>query len=243
MTSHGHRPLGLIPPKVSPLEDSRLLKLDLRHVRADELHPVPAAKDWWEETGAWKADPYGNDVYGNCAPVSLANAIDSACILNGFPSPITTEGVLDFYWSITGGRDVGTYYSEVFERARTVGLCGVKIEAAVAFDWRDQRMCDVANGLFGGALYGASLCAADQTAEIWDAVPGEDATPWGAHGISVQSMSPGMDAAKTWGERKNLTPRWRDARVFEAHVVLIAGLPAPSGLNLAQLRADLEALR
>jgi hypothetical protein len=229
---------GKLPAKL----DTRTLRLE-SYLAPGVLPTVPAARDWTEGLNRWDADPLGNDDVGCCTVSACGHAITLASQLAGLPSPVTAAGVLAAYSAITGydparpETDQGAYLLDVMKYWRNVGICGVRIEAFVSVS---VEHIDAAVDLFGGVITGFRLPSSINGQDIWDDVG--DATIVGGHAIDQFSYSPGLDNGNTWGLRKPWTPRFRARYLDEAYAVLMSDRPAPSGLNLEALRADLALL-
>ena len=229
---------GKLPAKV----DGRTLRLE-SYLAADALPAMPAARDWTHGIDHYDDDPLGNDVVGDCAYAAPGHAITLASQLAGLPSPVTASGILAEYSKGTGydpadpSTDRGAYLLDVLKQWRNDGICGVKIEAFVSVA---PENFDTAAAMFGGLIVGYSMPSTIWDQDIWDDVgaPGDA----GGHAVYVHAVSPGLDVGDSWGLRKASTRRFRLRYSDEAYAVLMADRPAPSGLLLPALRADLGRL-
>lgn len=236
--------LGKLPPLCNPLHDPKILKLKAKHLMTGVLPAVPAARDW--STGLpWDEDSLGNLRVGDCTVASIGHFITMAFALRGKPSPVTMDGVLAAYEEITGympgdpSTDTGAILQDVINYSINVGICGVRIDAFVAIP---PEMVPVATELFGGTITGFDLPTTAQGQVVWDAVPGMRPGSWGGHAIFRLGDSPGIGKFNSWGKAHWATPAFEAACCDERYALLLADAPAPSGLNLDQLRADLDLL-
>jgi hypothetical protein len=226
---------GALVPALDPRHDPRLLKLDLGHfdelAKAAPLPDLPAAKNFGDRVE--DRDPLGNIDNGDCTVAALGHLITHLCVLNGIPSPVTAAEIVRIYYQLSGGVDSGLYLYDVLEYARTVGICGVKISGHATFDWTDRKLLATCSGAFGGVIVAAAMPSVIWEQDIWDVAPGSRNA--GNHAIYRPGHSPGLGNYVSWGERHDATEAWERRQVYEAHVVYVRDLPAPSGLSTARL--------
>jgi hypothetical protein len=104
--------------------------------------------------------------------------------------------------------------------------------------------------LFGGVYIGLSMPVTAQRQNVWDVVPngGANARPgsWGGHCVFVPRYDQKTFTCITWGQLKTMTVAFWNKYCDEAHTLLspawISTKGAPSGFDLAQLQADLQAI-
>jgi hypothetical protein len=230
--------LGKLPAKV----DGRTLRLE-RYLVSEALPEVPAARDL-AFGHDYDTDPLGNDAVGDCAYAAPGHLIALASRLSGLPNPVTAAGVLAAYSAGTGydpavpGSDKGAYLLDVLKQWRGEGICGVRCEAfvSVALDHADAAL-----DLFGGVIVGLQLPESCFASDLWDDVDPNSPIA-GGHAVYVHAVSPGIWVCDSWGQRRAMTRAFVYARADEAFAALLPDRPAPSGLDLASLRADLSRL-
>jgi hypothetical protein len=222
-----------------------------------ELPAFPPSRDW---TG--KATPgWGmmlNDQLGDCTCAAIGHIIQ-AWSSNAGPKEITLpdSAILKAYEAVGGYKpgqpntDQGAVELDVLKYWRKTGVGGYKIDAFVALEPKNHQHIEAAVDLFGGAYIGVSLPISAQKQKVWSVPPGGptgSGAPgsWGGHAVVIEAYDPQGLTCITWGQRKRMTWSFWDAYCDEAYATLSelwAGKkPAPSGFNLAQLKADLKEL-
>lgn len=231
--------LGKLPAKI----DGRTLRLE-SYAASGVLPGVPAARDWTSGLSNYDADPLGNDDVGDCTVAACGHAITLASQLAGLPSPVTAAGVLADYSAVTGynpadpSTDRGAYLLDVLKHLRAPGVCGVRCEAFVSVA---REHVEAAVDLFGGMIIGFQMPASIwDMGDTWD--DKGDRNIAGGHAVFVHAVSPGLWVCNSWGRRYCITPAFVSAYMDEAWAILLADRPAPSGLDLSKLRADLALL-
>jgi len=229
--------LGKLPAKA----DGRTLRLE-SYLVGEEFPMVPAARDWTYGMSRYDADPLGNVEAGDCAYAAPGHAITLASQLVGLPSPVTAAGILAAYSAGTGydpakpETDRGAYMLDVLKQWRNDGICGHRCEAFVSVS---IEQIPLAAALFGGVLLGLQLPETIWGEDIWTATGGQLA---GGHAVFVHAYSPEILVCNTWGQRRPMRSLFVQRQCDEAYAVLMADRPAPCGLDLEALRADLARL-
>jgi hypothetical protein len=103
--------------------------------------------------------------------------------------------------------------------------------------------------LFGGLYIGITLTNAQVEADEWDVIPNDNSGIAGGHCVFVPRYdADGSFICITWGELRRMTPAFVAQAWGEAHTLIMpdwfekSGVD-PTGLNLAQLQADLAIVR
>jgi hypothetical protein len=244
--------------KLAPRLDPRTLRL------APYLVGIPAApprRDWFGVLPA-ELDMYQNDRIGDCAIASAATLLQVWTGQNAALVRLTDDDVIAAYSAVGGyvagepETDRGCDMLSVLNYWRKFGIGGHRIAAFVKLDHDNPYQIQAAINLFGGVYVGASLPkSAMASGGLWMAPdhngPDSDRDRvggWGGHAMACASFDRRTATFGTWGDRQRATWGWWLKYVDECYAVLspewIDNLTrlAPSGFDLAQLLADLEAL-
>lgn len=236
-----------------PRDKSRaVLKLTWIRGRAPESPPTA------DRFNGWEVKLLGNDQWGNCGPVSVANhrAMDTT-VLTGLTDYSTLPEVHDLYRRSgnpdfdpnTGRGDRGVTMPELLHASYTGGIGGDKlIGYASLADLSDPSLYAAIN-LFGGVLFAVDLQTAQsgQTDRgYWDYSPSRQ---WGGHAIiaaSYDQRTARIDVG-TWGKRIYTTARFRQHQLSEVWVPLwpelvTSGKLFDSGVDWQSLVASWQAL-
>jgi hypothetical protein len=220
-----------------------------------ELPAIPAKQDWTQKaTSNWGM--MLNDQLGDCTCAAIGHIIQ-AWTSNAGPKEITVadQAILKAY-EVVGGyqpgkpdTDRGAVELDVLRYWRKTGVDGHKIDAFVALEPKNHAHVQAAVDLFGGAYIGVALPISAQKQHVWSVPPGGPngtGAPgsWGGHAVVVEAYDSHGLTCITWGQKKRMTWSFWDAYCDEAYATLSelwAGKkPAPSGFDLAALKADLK---
>ncbi len=217
--------------------------------------PPPSSTNWRTKAAPSLARMYLNDTYGDCVIAGKAHALGvwSANDLDHDPAGIvlaTDQEIYSQYVGICGPNDQGCLITNVLDVMRSKGfLAGgryYKIDGYVEVDWTSQVEVKVVQAIFGASSIGLQLPEAWTQNAVWDVtnsriVGGHDVTPidYDDSGVYVAS----------WGRIYRITwPAFTSARWIQQMYALLApmwygkdGL-APSGIDVATLKADLDKL-
>ncbi len=199
----------------------------------------------------------GNDRYGDCTAVALANALHAQAALAGFDLSIPDVAIVDLYRQVTGfdparpATDGGCVEVQMLSwQARHGFATGgqtsfVGLWANLPTD--DLNLLRLVTARMGCGYLGVNLAEADQVGGVWDTkTPASQGDPrpgsWGAHALLCWAYD-GWDETSlwqlvTWGRRQYCTTRWLRSRLEEAHAVYHPQLIGPSGRNAAGLDRD-----
>jgi hypothetical protein len=237
--------------------DSR--RLMMRNYLTPALPPPPAAVDWTKGIASWGM--MMNDTLGDCTIAGVGHAVQvwSANLGNEITLSDTAiqaaYELWDGYNPADPSTDQGGVEETVLDDWRQQGFAGHKLLAYA--DPEPTNLTDIRQSiwLFGGCYIGVALPLTAQTQDVWDVVPDDgsgssEAGSWGGHCVFVPKYDmayPYTLTCITWGQLKTMTVAFWRKYVDEAHTLFgqdwLAANGAPSGFNLEQLQADLNAIR
>lgn len=221
-------------------------------------HPI--AVDYLNIVADW--DILGNDTYGDCGPVSVANLVALVTkTLTGVENYPTLDQVLDLYRRSgnpnfpvdDNGVDMQTMLEELHNNG--IGPVGGRTRcvafAKVSLNNLDEVRAAIA--IFGGLLLGVDLDIAQQsqtdTTKVWDFVPGSP--EWGGHAVLAASYTSAVVrlpdiGVESWAQIIGLTDSFFLNQAEEAWVVILpqhlGTTQFMSGVNLNALAADYRIL-
>jgi hypothetical protein len=222
--------------------------------------PAPPSLDYSDKY-AWQM--WLNDRLGCCTCSSSAGETCCWCAVNGVACTITDNDVLVAYEAVsgydpaTGANDNGAVEIDVLKYRQKTGVGGHKIYAYLGISHVNESAVNTAIWMAGSVYIGLQLpLAAQKMQGTWDFPAGTKKTgkwapgSWGGHAVFVC----GYDAATgnrkiiTWGEVITVTKSFWDVYIDEVWMIVSPDWmgpkgTAPSGLNVAQLDADLKALQ
>jgi hypothetical protein len=161
----------------------------------------------------------------------------------------TSDQAVEQYFSLTGGADTGLNESQVLSTWRSRGLFGGnRISAYCPVETDQLGHVHSAVSLYGMCFLGVQVpeSAQEQFAngEPWTVVP--NSPIMGGHCIVVVGYDPHYLYAVSWGAVVPITYPWWSAYVDEAYAIITEEVAeagdGPTGLNLAALQADLDAI-
>jgi hypothetical protein len=204
---------------------------------------------------------YGNDRWGVCGPVSMANARRlTTAWLTGHTITPSQADVFDLYRRSgnprfdpqTGEDDNGVVLADMLAVALHTGFAGVKPAAYARVDTADHDEVRAAVAVFGGLVVGVDLQTAQQyqtQAGVWDWVPSGE---WGGHAVLAGSYAdePGTAWDRlgviTWAETVECTTAFLARQLLEAWVVVwpehLTDRGFLDGVDLARLAEAYEVL-
>jgi hypothetical protein len=200
--------LGKLPATVDP----RTLRL-ADFIDYSQLPSFPSSYKDSDKIANWKM--LGNDRYGDCVVAGETHQEMLFSQLAGTPWVADETTVIDTYFQLTGGRDIGLNILEYLKwRRKNNGASSKKMLGFAAVDWRNPNEVAVAISMFHGILTGILLpnTAKLQSSpnNVWDTVvKSGNGTPgsWGGH-LTLETdydLTTNMFANITWGYVQKLT--------------------------------------
>lgn len=243
--------------KRAPRRDARTFKLE-RYL--PQLPPLLSAVTWADKVSAWQ--PFLNDQIGDCAIAAPAHMEMLWSAYATAEIAPTDAQVLSAYEAVSGyvpgdpSTDNGCVELDVLRYWKANGIAGHKIDAYMSIEAANIDHLKAAIMLFGGAYIGLALPAtaeaqldANSAWDVVDAALTGDSAPgsWGGHAINLVGYNTLGFVGVTWGALQPMTTRFIQAYMDEAWAVLSpqffdAKGNAPSGFDVAQLKADLSGL-
>lgn len=240
--------------KKAPKHDARTFRM-AHYLDPDKLAKIPAAKSW---TG--KCSPefgmMANDRLGDCTIAAIGHHVQVWTANQGKEVTLPDDTIVSTYSSFTGydpanpDSDQGGVMLDILNRWRQDGVGGYKIDAYVALEPHNTVHITASIAWFGGAYVGVSLPITAQNQKVWSVVPNttdNEKGSWGGHAIACVAYDAHYVWFVSWGKLMRMTWQFAHAYIDEAYAKLApawygAKLKAPSGFDLAQLKADLAAL-
>lgn len=245
-------------PKVTDRFD-RTLQLG-KYLLKGALPAPPKQEDWLSKIP--EIPMYCNDKLGCCVISAMAHMLDQWSFLTtGKIFNFSDQQIIGVYSAITGYNpnaplnpdgsnptDQGTDWLTALNYWRQTGFCGLKIEGFAEFSPQSPTEFEQSISLFGNTAIGVELPIAVQGADSWKAPPNQDGDwasgSWGGHGIPSGAYKPGIEEVETWGGKLWMSDAFAHAYISEQYVVFFPGWvgakgESPSGIDLAQLKADL----
>ncbi|SNT27431.1 hypothetical protein SAMN05421770_106246 [Granulicella rosea] len=221
-----------------------------------QLPPPPDSVDYGKAVPSWPM--YLNDQYGDCTCAAAAHMIQTWTANAGAMRSPSDNDVLAFYEHFTTpGPENGCNMLDVLNYWQGVGLGGDKIAAFAQIEPKNNTQVKDAVNLFGSCYIGVALPyfavnAPDLSKVPW-VVPasgpvGEAAPdPQGGHCIPAVAYDSRNLYVVSWGAIKAMSWQFYDTYADESYAVLsqdfVADGKSPVGFDMAQLQADLTALR
>jgi hypothetical protein len=193
----------------------------------------------------------GNDKYGDCGPVSVANSrkVTLKALMGQDYNPALND-VFDLYRRSgnpqfnpnTGADDNGVDMNTMLQAAMSGGAFGTKPVAFASVDVTNQDECDAAIDLFGYLLLGIDLQVAQQSQT--DAKPPvwgyKKSGEWGGHAVIAGKYTGGSGTVpdrtvESWALVVGTTDAFWQHQVQEAWVVIW-----PEHLGSVQFHAGLD---
>ena len=231
--------------------DSRTLCLGKYFTGA--LPAPPATADWTK--GITRFGEMLNDSLGDCTCAGLGHAVQIWSANTGGEATVPDRAVLSAYESWCGydpsdsSTDQGGNELDVLTDFKRDGLGGHKLLAFA--DPAASNLTEIRQtiALFGGAYIGMNVpnFIMDDVPQVWD-VTADDRGIDGGHAVFVTGYDDTTFTFISWGSLYKMTLPYWSKYVDEAHALIGAdwfetsGVD-PTGLNLAQLKTDLAAIR
>jgi len=233
--------------------DSRTLMLAKYLTPALPLPPPTA--DWTRNITGWGM--MMNDQLGDCTIAGVGHAIQVWTANNGGIVTVPDPTIENYYQTWDGyvpgnpNTDNGGVELDVLNDWQKSDFSGHKLMAFT--DPKPSNLVEIRQSiaLFGGVYIGLALPVTAQRQDVWDVVPrgGANAKPgsWGGHCVFVPKYDEKGFTCVTWGQLKTMTLAFWKKYCDEAHTLLgqdwLTAQGSPSGFDLAQLQADLRAIK
>ncbi|HTY55480.1 MAG TPA: hypothetical protein VMB26_09785 [Candidatus Binataceae bacterium] len=258
--AHPSRKLGRKPYRHDPRN------LQFAKYLIPEKLPAPQPHTDWSGKVRNPIGMHLNDTIGDCTCAAVANAIELVSANTGNQVSIPDAQVLQMYEVIGGyvpgnpSTDNGALISDALKYWQKSGLkdsvgANHKLGAYLQIDPANLAHRELAVQLFGWVNLGIALPATAQNQDLlWqcaDSLASSDGAPgsWGGHSVIQNDYSPTGRGVMTWNiklwgmsvnfDRDYVDEAWTGISEDWVHNI---GL-APSGFDMQQLLADLQALK
>jgi len=242
--------------KKPPVHDPRTLKL-AKYTAA--LPAIPAEVNFISKVASWPM--FGNDTLGDCVAAAAGHMVENWTFYSGKGVVPTLADVIAFY-EFSGynpsdpSTDQGWDLLAALKVWRTNGLGGHKIAAFVQLETGNWTQLRQAIALFGNAYLGFALPdavvpdapgAPDWTSIPWIWTPDMSPDQNNGHCISAMACSTTWTDFISWAAKMGFDQAFYGNASDEAYAVVTqdwieADGESPSGFDLAQLLADLQAV-
>jgi hypothetical protein len=245
--------LGKKPPRV----DARTLRL--ANYLTSDLPPPPLSSSTYTDVPVADFPMDGNDTIGDCTIAAAAHLLaEWTALAQGSAVVVPSSEVEQDYFQLTGGPDTGLDLLTVLNWWRKTGFSGAdgKIDAYAALSLNTPSELEQSVVLFGGSYLGLAL--PDFAAKppggnllgvpwVIPSGPTPPPDPNAGHCVPAVGYDDENVYVVTWGAIKAMSWGFYAAYVDEAFAVISPGWlnaqgTTPSGLNLAQLDQDLQAI-
>ncbi len=245
--------------------DPRTLKLS--NYMHTALPPPPAEVSWVTQVPSWPM--LMNSELGDCVCAGMGHALQQWSYYATRPAPgeiVMTDAQAIRLYEILGNyvpgdpsTDNGVVMLDAVKYWRNSGIVSGSTNAPhqiVGFlSLNPANMTEVFQAIqwFGNVFTGIALPITAQGADSWTMAPGgiytDNGAPgsWGGHCVVTGAASPATLTCVTWGTTLKMSHNFWLNYVDECFVtvspewLIAASATAPSGLDLAQLTADLAA--
>ncbi len=235
--------------------DTRTLQLACYWTPA--LPDPPVACDWTKGISSWGM--MLNDTLGDCTIAGRQHAIQVWSANVGTEITLPDADALTAYEEWCGyvdgdaSTDNGGVELDVLTdwRQKGVALDGHGLTGFAAANVTQLTEIRQAIALFGGVYIGVSLPLSARQQTEWDVVPDDGsgnaaAGSWGGHCVFVPKYDASSFTCVSWGGLLTMTTAFWNAYCDEAYALFspdwLANGKAPSGVDTAQLTADLKAI-
>ncbi len=250
---------GQLLGKRAVRHDHRTLKLaDYLPTR---LPAQPLAAGYTDKIDSWPM--FMNDTIGNCVIAAAGHMVQEWTTYASSPVLLTDKDILYGYEQVGGyvpgdpSTDQGCDMLTALNFWRKTGFGGHKIAAYVSINIKKPSEIALAVWLFGNVFAGFALPLTVQNQTTWSVPRGGtvgDGSPgsWGGHCVPIVGYSNVTGSAGTqivtWGDVYSVTWPFISKYADELYAVLSPDWiertgKAPSGFNMAQLQADLAAIK
>jgi hypothetical protein len=252
-------PVGKRTGKRAPRIDPRTLQLR-DYLKLPPVHaPFPPAEvSWIMEVSDWGM--LANDTLGDCVPAAMLHMAQQWTHYAKNELVPSDSEAISLYSAIGGyvpgnpstdnGCDMLTALNYWHNTGIQIGNAIHKIDGYVQVDPLNALEVQTSIQIFGNVFTGIALPVSAQTQTGWTVPNGGlvgDGSPgsWGGHCLPGMGRSPETVSFITWGARMKMSHNFFTGYVDELYAVLSldwlesSGM-SPSGLDLAQLQADIK---
>jgi hypothetical protein len=209
--------LGLKPH--DPESVARVCKLTPSMAALDPL--VSRTPKDWALGRAWDDDILGNDVWGDCAPVTAVNWLKMMAAAARSDLSFDVDDVLDAYralgWKGTAATDNGVVLLDLMDYWCAFPIGGVQIDCFFRIGFGDPEHLATAIQI-APLIVGATLTTECKGSDTWGESEAAGAQVWGDHAYLYHADSPGAGIGKSWGAPVYTTPPFRSRRWNEAYL-------------------------
>jgi hypothetical protein len=224
-----------------------------KYTRRLSLAPPAPAADYYSKVASWGMAL--NDTLGDCTIASIAHCIEQWSAYSGSAAAAPTDAdVLAAYEAWCGysprdpSSDQGGDEVTVLTAWMTGGFgAGDRLTSFCTLNISDLDEIRDAVAWFGNAYLGIN-CPQSAVADtsVWDVVPGSPIA--GGHAVPIVGYDAKYFYVVSWGMLIPATPAFIGSYLEEAYALrsadwMAANGDTPSGLDLAQLDADMAALQ
>ena len=229
----------------------------LEHYLTAELPPAPVIVDRASKVTSWPM--YLNDSLGDCTCATVGHEIEAWTAYATAEVTLPQDDILALYEAVGGyvpgdpSTDNGCEIQDILAYWQRTGVGGHKIAAYAALgDCTNLMLMKQCLQIFGTVYLGINCPESAESqfsaGEVWTVVPGSPIA--GGHAIPLQRWDNaplGDLEVVTWGALQRMTMAFATEYVEEAWVPvstdwITANDVTITGLNLAQLEADLAAV-
>lgn len=254
LVDHSGRPLGRKPPLTAEEKAARgIVERRMASILRADL-PTPEPCNWGAKVV--NAGMMLNDQLGCCTIAAAGHAKQTWSAANGSQVDISDAEILAGYEGGCGynpadpNSDQGGVEVLVIKYLQTVGLGGMKFGPDVALDVGNELHVKAGISFLGGVYLGVALPLTAQNQIVWRLAmdqAGNGAGSWGGHAVFAVGWDADGIIFWSWGQLMRMSwDFWADY-VDEGYAFLDpawvdGSKPAPSGFELAALKADLQAV-
>lgn len=228
--------------------DSRTLKL--ASYITPTLPAPPTSVDWTKGVKDWLM--LGNDTLGNCTIAGAMHAIQGWTLNSSTEAVFTNNDAVTYYEKFDGynpadpNTDQGGVLLDVLTDWKNQGINGHKIDAFALANTGNLTEIKQALSLFGPLYSGLEFPNSAYGQSVWEVT--DDKSISGGHCVVIIGYNVTGPIIISWGALYQVTWEFFNQYFDEVYAAispdwLNASGVDPTGLDLAQLQADLKAIK